>query len=134
MLRGTSRARPEQPTFIFRLMFASVFLVFSTERIAYQNVATPTLAARGDRLAVLAKTEAHPGGVMVVTPADPIETGSVPAKSLQNVNRSLKGNMLIARPQEISAGLVTQVALFAPVEADLPRETFVLPAPAAVPA
>jgi spore germination cell wall hydrolase CwlJ-like protein len=111
-------------------MFAAAFLVFSTEKIAYQNAMTPALPARGDRLALVSKAGMVPRGVTVVTPADPITTGSVPVKSLQNVNRALKGDMLIARSQEISAGLVKPVALFAPVEADLPRYTFVLPAPA----
>src|SRR5262252_6766831 len=133
MLRGTRRARPEQPTLIFRLMFAAAFLVFSTEKIALQTLATPALPARGDRLAIVAEAAARTRDVTVVTPADPIETGSVPAKSLQSVNRALKSNMLIMHPQEISAGLVTRVTLFAPVGNDLPRDTFVLPAPAPAP-
>lgn len=131
MLRGTRRGRPEQPTLIFRLMFATAFLVFSTEKIAYQNPTTPALAARGDRLAIA--TPMRTRDVTVITPADRIETGSVPVKSLQGVNRALKSDLLIARPQEISAGLVTQVALFAPVEADLPRDSFALPSPPPAP-
>ena len=127
------RARPEQPTLIFRLMFATAFLVFSTEKVALQNLATPALPARGDRLAMVSQDPTRTRDVTVVTPTDPIETGSVPAKSLQNVNRSLKSNMLFMHPQEISAGLVTKVTLFAPVDNDLPRDTFVLPTPAPAP-
>jgi spore germination cell wall hydrolase CwlJ-like protein len=113
-------------------MFATVFLVFSSEKIAYQNPLTPALPMRGDRLAQAAKAPMRTPDVTVVTAADPIETGSVPARSLQKLNRTLKGDLLVARsPQGISAGLVTQVALFAPAETDdLPRSTFVVPAPA----
>jgi len=134
MVRGTRRARAEQPTIIFRLMFASVFLVFSSEKIAYQGAATPALAVRGDRLAVLAgKAPMRPRDVTVVTATDPIETGSVPPRSLQNVNRTMKSDLLVARSrQEISAGVVTEVALFAPADAGLPRDTFVVPAPAPI--
>src|SRR5579871_773171 len=97
MVRGTRRARAEQPTIIFRLMFASVFLVFSTEKIAYQGAPTPALPARGDRLAVVAKPPARTRDVTVVTAADPIETGSVPTHGLQKLNRALKGDLLVAR-------------------------------------
>ena len=110
-------------------MFASVFLVFSSEKIAYQSAPAPALAMRGDRLAVLA-TPMRPRDVTMVTATDPIETGSVPPRSLQNVNRAVKSDLLFARSrQEISAGVVTEVALFAPADAGLPRDTFVVTTP-----
>lgn len=115
-------------------MFASVFLVFSSEKVAYQSASTPALAMRGDRLAVVAaKGPVRPRYLTVVTPTDPVETGSVPPRSRQNINRVVKGDLLVARSrQEISAGVVSEVALFAPVEARLPRDTFVVPAPAPI--
>ena len=71
-----------------------------------------------------------PRDVTIVTAADPIETGSVPTRVRQAVNRAHKSDPLFARRREvISAGVVAQVALFAPVEAGLPRDTFVVPAP-----
>ena len=130
MVRGTGRTRAEQPTIIFRLLFAGVFLVFSTEKIAYQTAATPSVAARDDRLAVAARPAATPRGVTIVTAADPIETGSVPVRRIQNVNRAMKSDLIVAGSrEEISAGLVAKVALFAPAEMGLPRDTFVVPAP-----
>jgi spore germination cell wall hydrolase CwlJ-like protein len=129
MVRGTRRKRAEQPTIIFRLLFAGAFLLLSSGKIAYQPPPTPTFALPGDRLADPSAARR----VAVATPADALETASVPSRSLQSVNRSLKGDLLIAHARpEISAGLVKEVALFAPAEADLPRNTFVLPAPAAI--
>ena len=125
MLRGTRRARAEQPTIIFRLMFASVFLVFSSEKIAYQNASTPALAMRGDRLAVLAaKAPTRPRDVTVVTATDPIETGSVPPRSLQKRQPHREG-----RPARRPLAPGDQrrrrheVALFAPAETTTSRAT-----------
>jgi spore germination cell wall hydrolase CwlJ-like protein len=111
-------------------MFASAFLVLSTEKLAYQSVPTPALAMRGDRLAASFQPAAMQRPVTIVTAADPIETGSVPTRILQAVNRAHKSDLMIARKREvISAGVVAQVELFAPVEASLPRDTFAVPAP-----
>jgi spore germination cell wall hydrolase CwlJ-like protein len=133
MVRGIRPARAEQPTIIFRLIFASAFLILSTGKVAYQSPQTPALAMRGDRLAVALKPAGSPSDVTVVTAADPIETGSVPARVLQAVNRAHKSDPLVAQRRElISAGVVAQVALFAPVEAGLPRDTFIVPAPAPI--
>src|SRR4051812_20850180 len=104
MPRGILRARPEQPTILFRLIFASAFLVFSTEKLAYQSAPTPALAMRGDRLATPVKA-AIPRDVKIVTPTDPIQTASVPSRIIQAVNRINKGDSLLARrPEMINAG------------------------------
>ena len=85
---------------------------------------------RGDRLAAPPTPAGPARDVTIVTAADPIETGSVPTRVLQAVNRAHKSDPLFAHKREvISAGVVTQVALFAPVEPGLPRDTFVVPAP-----
>lgn len=64
---------------------------------------------------------------------DPVVTGSVSlrgAGSDHRINRKLKGDLRVLRPEDISAGYIKTVSLFDPIEREpnLPRMAFVLPA------
>ena len=159
MVRGTRRQRPERPTGTIRLLMTGLVLAFSTNEVAYQDAISllaqdVTPAARwqtrlvagpkspnGVRTVSLAGAARRPAAdvtgpddLIIVQPLDPVVTGSLAlaASSLHRVNRAGKADLLVLRPQDISAGYIKTVALFAPVEAEqnLPRTAFVLPHPA----
>jgi spore germination cell wall hydrolase CwlJ-like protein len=62
---------------------------------------------------------------------DPMAVGSI---AIDRINRNSKGDLAMRRPETVSAGVLTNVALFAPADdgAAFPRTAFALPKAAAV--
>ncbi len=91
-----------------RLCVAGLALAFSTTDV------TNLLPASGR------------GAVNFASAIDPLQTGSV--ISSHAINRQRKGDLLVLRPEDISAGYIKTVSLFDPIEAEpnLPRMAFVL--------
>jgi spore germination cell wall hydrolase CwlJ-like protein len=137
---------------------AGLVLAFSTNEVAYQDAVSLLAPDMGPdarwqaRLIVGPKTKSNrntailagvarspvpdvtgPGDLIIVDRLDPTVTGSLPASSLHRINRAHKADLLVLRPEDITAGTLKTAALFAPAEAEpnLPRTAFVLPHPAA---
>ena len=155
VVRGTRRPRPEKPTGTIRLLMAGVVLALSTNEIAYQDVVGLLAQDIGvdarwqARLVAGPKTGANANTAIlagvsrskvpdVTGPEDLIIVGSVAAatgalpSSLHRINRAHKGDLLVLRPQDITAGYLKTITLFDPVEAEpnLPRTAFAMPHPA----
>ena len=160
VVRGTRRPRPERPTGTIRLLMAGLVLAFSTNEVAYQDAVSLLAQDLGPdarwqaRLVAGPKTKDNratailagvvrspvpdvtgPGDLIIVDRLDPTTTGSLAlaASNLHRINRVHKADLLVLRPEDITAGYLKTVALFAPAEAEpnLPRTAFVLPHPAA---
>jgi len=137
---------------------AGLALAFSTNEVAYQDAVSLLAQDMGPearwqaRLVAGPKTKDNrntailagavrspvpavtgPGDLIIVDRLDPTVTGSLPASSLHRINRAHKADLLVLRPEDITAGYLKTVALFAPAEAEpsLPRTAFILPHPAA---
>jgi spore germination cell wall hydrolase CwlJ-like protein len=129
-------------------MMAGIFLTFSTQQIAHQDIAS--LISQETAPSTHWQAQAFvgsyaPAPTMTIAAfesqsvreqsPDPITTGSVArhvAAYVNQINRANKGDRLVAekgRRHGFDAGLIHTVALFAPADAEpnLPRMAFILP-------
>ncbi len=142
VVRGRRRVHVRKRFRIRRVAYAVILLALSTQTVAYQDVLSrfDNRVADGDRwqvrLTVKQAAAKTPVYAALVGPGvqrdtnirvDPTTTGSIPFDS---INRATKTDRLaLRRPATISAGVLREVALFAPADdgTALPQMAFVLP-------
>lgn len=110
MVQSMRRPRPSKPTMTIRCCIAGLALAFSTTDVANLMPAN------------------NADGFLSASMVDPMRTGAIrTAASVHAIDRSGKGNLRILRPEDISAGYLKSVDIFAPIEAEpnLPRVAFV---------